>query len=97
MIKTLTQTTEYYCSTKEEANQVIEERKKELSKVIGDRRLGELVKQTIEAKTSSDYEYTKLTLKEEYNLPLDLAKNDPKDDVHPDNVELFPIEGEANV
>lgn len=67
MIKLITQTTEYYCTTNEEAEQVLTERKAES--------LGNIVKHTIEDKN----EYVKLVVKEEYNRVVDLLKDDTQD------------------
>lgn len=89
MIKVLNQTTEYYCSTEEEADKIIAKRKEDLEAITPEgRKLGRLAKWNVEDKTSSDAQYYKLTLKEEYNLIVDVAKDDPHDDN--DYVELFP-------
>lgn len=67
MIKILKQTTEYYCSTEQEADSMFQKRIKEA--------YGEIIKRQIDVKDN----YTKLTITEEYNVALDLSKDDPRD------------------
>ena len=68
MIKLLNQTTEFYCSTEEEAHQVIDNRKNESE--------GSIVKQSIEVKDN----YIKLVIKEEYFTAIELSKMEPTDE-----------------
>ncbi|KAA9291232.1 hypothetical protein QP168_09420 [Aerococcus urinae] len=90
MIKVLNQTTEYYCSTEKEAQDILDKRKADLDTITDDgRKLGRIMKQILEDKVTSDNQYYKLTIKEEYNLAVDVAQSDPHDDN--DYVELFPM------
>lgn len=67
MIKLINQTTEYYCTTEDEAEKVLLERK--------EHSVGKVVKHTTEDKK----EYVKLIIKEEYNVATELAKEDTQD------------------
>ncbi|MGX7091208.1 hypothetical protein [Hutsoniella sourekii] len=75
MIKVVSATTEYYCTTEDEAHQVVHGHKQ--------RTLGEVTRQQIDIKE----DYVKLVVKEEINSFAELAKQDARD--NNDYVELF--------
>lgn len=62
MIKLLNQTTEYYCSSSEEAEEILINRKEES--------VGTIVKHTVEDRGT----HTKLLIKEEYDTVVEIQK-----------------------
>ena len=81
MIKLLTQVTEFYCTTENEADETLLTRKKES--------LGSVMKHSTEVKDN----YVKLVIKEEYNTAIELQKQEPEDEN--DYYEMF--DGEMKV
>lgn len=82
MIELLKQTTEYYCTTEEESKRVIQERVENSS--------GQIIKQTIENKKT----HYKLTITEEYNSSIELAKEEEEKDPN-EYYDMFDSDGKV--
>lgn len=86
MIKLLNQTTEYYCSSSEEAEEVLNNRKEES--------VGTIVKHTVEDKGT----HTKLLIKEEYDTVVDIQKAEKEAEAEadvPEYYEMLDSDGEV--
>lgn len=83
MIKLLKQTSEFYCSTEVEAEEILSNRKEES--------LGRIIKTQIEAKDN----YVKLSITEEYDTFVNLEKERKQEDEEND-IEYYDMLDEEN-